>query len=151
MDNRELQVIQLSSRDLIRFQKLIVIFQEVFEMENRPMINEAYLRRLLENPGIIIFAIQYKNEIVGGLTAYELPSYYSEYSEIFIYDVAIKPGFQRKRLGTMLLSALKDYCRDNGIKEFFVEASEEDKHAVHFYGSAGGIAEKVIQFNFETE
>ena len=88
---------------------------------------------------------------MGGLTAYELPLYYSEYSEIFIYDVAIKPDFQRKRFGTMLLSALKQYCRDNGIKEFFVEASEEDKYAVHFYQSAGGTAEKVIQFNFEAE
>jgi aminoglycoside 3-N-acetyltransferase I len=124
MDNKELQVIQLGSGDSIGFQKLITVFQEVFEMENRPVINEAYLRRLLENPGIIIFAIQYKNEIVGGLTAYELPLYYSEYSEIFIYDIAIKPGFQRKGFGTMLLSALKDYCRDNGIKEFFVEATK---------------------------
>src|SRR5258708_4784311 len=151
MNNKELQVIQLGIGDLIKFQKLIVIFQEVFQMENRPMTNEVYLRRLLENPLVIVFAIQYKNEIVGGLTAYELPLYYAEYSEIFIYDVAIKPGFQRKGLGTMLISALKDYCRDNGIKEFFVEASGKEKHAVHFYQSAGGTAEKVVQFNFETE
>jgi hypothetical protein len=30
----------------------------------------------------------------------------------------------------------------------FVEAHEEDQHAVNFYYKAGGQAEKVVHFNF---
>ena len=91
----------------------------------------------------------YENEIAGGLTAYELPMYYSNHSEILLYDLAVKAEYQRMGFGKRLIHALKEYCIRNGINEFFVLAHEEDEHALEFYRSTGGKSEKVINFIYD--
>jgi aminoglycoside 3-N-acetyltransferase I len=146
--NEAFQIKRLRQEDVQIFYKLIGLFQEIFETGKQLKAEESYLTRLLENPGFIVYVAALENEIVGGLTAYELPMYNSMDSELFIYDIAIKPGFQRKGLGKQLLSSLKKHCEQNNIRLMFVEAHEEDEHAVAFYHSAGGHAEKVIQFNY---
>lgn len=151
MDNRLLQIKKLGADDLVLFQKLIQLFQEVFEMGDSLTPNETALKSLLSKTSFIAYAAVYENEVAGGLTAYELPMYYSGTSEVYIYDIAVKPEFQRKGAGRELLSALKQYCSLNGIKEMFVEAHEEDQHAVEFYHSTGGQAERVIHFNYPLE
>ncbi|HET6992784.1 MAG TPA: GNAT family N-acetyltransferase, partial [Bacteroidia bacterium] len=107
------------------------------------------LTNLLSKKEFIVFAALHENEVVGGLTAYELPMHSSDHSEAYIYDIAVHSRFQRKGLGLKMIAALKDYCRQNGIQTFFVEAHGEDIHAVEFYHKAGGKAEKVVHFNFE--
>jgi aminoglycoside 3-N-acetyltransferase I len=82
------------------------------------------------------------------LTAYELAGYYSETSEIFIYDIAVNPAFQQKGLGKQLLLSLKEYATQKNISAIFVDANEEDEHALDFYHATGGKAEKVIQFTY---
>ena len=144
----ECQIKRLGSHDVIIFQKLIRLFREVFEMEKPGEAEESYLLALLQKPDFIALCAIVENEIAGGLTAYELPLYYSGGSEIFIYDIAIKPAFQRKGFGRKLLVNLEEYCRQSGIKIMFVAANEEDEHAVDFYHSTGGKAEKVIHFNY---
>jgi aminoglycoside 3-N-acetyltransferase I len=148
LNNEAIQIKRLTKEDVLIFQKLIKLFNEVFEMRNTVSVNEDYLKELLKKNEFIAFTIIHENEIIGGLTAYELLMYYSEASEVFIYDIAVKPGFQRKGLGKKLLSALKEYCNQNGKKEIFVAANEEDKHALEFYRSTRGKAERVIHFSY---
>jgi aminoglycoside 3-N-acetyltransferase I len=121
----------------------------VFEEAEPVISNETNLVKLLSKNNFIAIVVFSENEVVGGLTAYELPMYYSENSEIFLYDFAVKPEFQRIGIGKRLIHSLKDYCKKNGIKEFFVLAHEEDEHAVEFYHSTGGKSEKVINFIYE--
>jgi aminoglycoside 3-N-acetyltransferase I len=147
-DVAQYQIKRLGNQDVLILQKLIRLFQEVFEMGNPEVPGEFYLKSLLEKPGFIAFVAIRENEIAGGLTAYELPMYYAEYSEVFIYDVAVKSEFQRKGFGKELLLSLEKYCRQNGIREMFVESHEEDGHALDFYHSTGGRPEKVVQFNY---
>src|SRR5664279_4903362 len=148
MMNDKFQVKRLHKPDVFIFQKLIILFQEVFEMEKRIENGTSYLTALLEKPGFIALCVMAESEIVGGLTAYELPMYYDEISEIFIYDIAIKPAHQGKGLGKKLLLFLEEYCRQNGISSMFVAANEEDEHALDFYHATGGKAEKVVHFNY---
>jgi aminoglycoside 3-N-acetyltransferase I len=148
-NNEAIRIKRLDKDDVLFFQKLIQLFNEVFETKKTSNATKAYLKKQLGKPEFIVFTIFYDNEIIGGFTAYELPMYYSEYSEVFIYDIAIKHEFQRKGLGEKLLLALKEYCKQNGIKEIFVAANEEDKHALDFYKSTGGKAEKVMHFNYD--
>ena len=75
--------------------------------------------------------------------------YYSENSEIFIYDLAVKPEYQRMGVGKSLIHKLKEYCVENGIVEFFVLAHEEDEHAIEFYRSTGGKREDVVNFLYK--
>jgi aminoglycoside 3-N-acetyltransferase I len=76
--------------------------------------------------------------------------YYADRSEIFLYDLAVKPDYQRMGVGKELIRSLKEECSRNGIKEFFVMAHEEDEHAIEFYRSTGGTSEKVVNFLYET-
>jgi aminoglycoside 3-N-acetyltransferase I len=144
-----IQIKRLSKRDLSIFKNLIQLFNEVFEEKHTISIKESYLKKLLKKPGFIAYVLMYENRLAGGLTAYELPMYNTERDEIFIYDMAILPEFQRKGFGTELIESLKEYGRKNGISEIFVAAHEKDKHALDFYRSTGGKAEKVIHFVYD--
>jgi aminoglycoside 3-N-acetyltransferase I len=147
---KEFQIKRLGQNDIEMTRQLFLLFEKVFEMKDFTSVNELYLTKLLQKPDFIIYVIVHNNEIIGGLTAYELPMYYSEQSEIFIYDIAIQTEFQRMGLGKKLLSIIKEYGRQNGIKEIFVAANEEDKYALDFYRSTGGKAEKVFHFTYST-
>jgi aminoglycoside 3-N-acetyltransferase I len=147
-DKAAFQVKRLNEGDLFSFRALIHLFQEVFEMEEIPYMDDAYLCSLLARQSFVALAIIHEQEIIGGLTAWELQMYYGKYKELFIYDVGVKDAFRRKGLGHRLLSALRDWCRENGVREFFVPAHEQDTHALEFYRSAGGEEEKVVHFKF---
>ena len=136
--------------DLSKFTSLINLFNMVFEEESK-IGSEANSLRLLNSAGFIAIAAIAENEVVGGLTAYEFPIYYSDSSEIFLYDLAVKPEYQRLGVGRGLIQRLKEYCIENGIKDFFVMAHEEDEHAIEFYHATGGKAEKVVNFVYELE
>ena len=148
-DPKKLEVRKLRQEDVSAFDSLVHLFNAVFEEDETAIGTETNLLTLLSNSHFVAMAAFYKNDIAGGLTAYELPMYHSDNSEIFLYDLAVKPEYQRLGIGKGLIHSLKEYCVKNGIKEFFVLAHEEDEHAVEFYRSTGGKSEKVINFIYE--
>jgi len=145
-----IEIKRLTKEDLSNFTALINLFNLVFEEESK-IGSEANSLRLLNNDGFIAIVAIAENEVVGGLTAYELPMYYSDSSEIFLYDLAVKPEHQGNGIGKGLLHSLREYCIENGIKDFFVMAHEEDAHAIEFYRATGGKAEKVVNFVYDME
>jgi aminoglycoside 3-N-acetyltransferase I len=147
-DTRLFQIKRLTKEHLADFQALVDLFNMVFEEESK-IESETHLLKLLSNKDFIALAALTENEMVGGLTAYELHMYYSDSSEIFLYDLAVKPEDQRMGIGKGLIQSLKAHCLQQGIKEFFVMAHEEDEHAIEFYRSTGGKGENVINFLYE--
>jgi aminoglycoside 3-N-acetyltransferase I len=145
-DVEKLEVRQLTQADLAVFSLLIRLFNTVFEADEAAIGSETTLSKLLSNNNFIALAAFYENELVGGLTAYELPMYYSDISEIFLYDLAVKSAYQRKGIGKSLIRYVRNYCTNYGINEFFVLAHAEDEHAVEFYRATGGKSEEVINF-----
>jgi aminoglycoside 3-N-acetyltransferase I len=143
-----IEIKHLTKEDLSKFTVLINLFNTVFEEESK-IGSEANSLRLLNSKYFIALVALAENEVVGGLTAYELPMYYSNSSEIFLYDLAVKPEYQRMGIGKRLLQNLKEYCLENGIKEFFVMAHEEDENAIEFYRATGGRGEKVVNFLYK--
>ena len=146
LNTKAFEIKRLTKEDLSTFNLLINMFSMVFEEGESDVRNDANSLRLLGSNNFIAIAAISENEVVAGLTAYELPMYYSEYSEIFLYDLAVKPEYQRIGIGKRLLQSLKEYCIKNGIKEFFVLAHEQDEHAIEFYRSTGGKSEKVVNY-----
>jgi len=144
-----IEIKHLTNENLSEFTSLIHLFNEVFEEESR-MGSEANSFSLLNNKFFIALVAVTENQVVAGLTAYELPMYYADSSEIFLYDMAVKPEFQRMGIGKGLLQWLKEYCVGKGIKEFFVMAHEEDEHAIEFYHTTGGRSEKVVNFVYQS-
>ena len=143
------QIKRLAKEHLADFQALVNLFNVVFEEESK-IGSETHLLKLLSSKNFIALAALAENEVVGGLTAYELPMYYSDSSEIFLYDLAIKPEYQRRGIGKGLIQSLKAHCIRQGIKEFFVMAHAEDEHAIEFYRATGGKSENVVNFLYET-
>jgi aminoglycoside 3-N-acetyltransferase I len=92
MEN-DYQIMRLNKTGLVIAEQLFLLFQQVFDAKH-VIVQKTYLKKLLNRPDFICFAATYKNEVIGGLTAYELPMYHSETSEMFIYDIAVKPAFQ---------------------------------------------------------
>jgi len=145
-----IEIKHLTKQDLSEFTSLIHLFNTVFEEESK-IGSAANLLNLLHNKSFIALVAIAENKVVGGLTAYELPMYYSNHSEIFLYDLAVNPKYQRMGIGKALLQHLKEYCVGHGIKEFFVMAHEEDEDAIEFYHATGGKAENVINFLYAAD
>jgi len=142
---------QLTPRDFNEFIQMLRLFEEVFEMKDFRMPAEKHLKKLLRSKNFIAFIALHENTVIGGLTAHLLPSYYSQSSEVYLYDLAVKTNFQQKGIGKKLLLALMAYCRENNFKTFFVQADEADSHALEFYSATGGLPEKVVHFDYLVE
>ncbi len=142
------EVYQLNKDDINDFKKIITLFKEVFQTKNTTTAKRLKLAGLLNNADFVVLAIKTNKQIIGGLTAYKLKSYYTANDELFLFDIAIKKNYQKKGAGKLLINYLKQYCNTNNIRLMFVEANEEDEHAIQFYTSTANTFEKVIQFNY---
>lgn len=143
-----IEIKKLEGQDVSHFEALVNVFEEVFGMDNFLMPDRSYLQSLLENEHFMVYAAFFGEQVVGGLTAHILPSYYFQSSEVYIYDLAIDAPFQRKGTGRKLVDALKQDCRAMGLREVFVHAERADEHALGFYHATGGDSEDVVHFRY---
>jgi len=145
----EFEVVRLHNGDIKRFAKLIELFHEVFESDDKTFADKTHLQKLLGKEEFIVLAAIQGEKIIGGLTAYEMPLYNSSGSEVYIYDMAVDIEYQRKGIGKGLIAELKKVCINKNIKTIFVEAHATDRYAIDFYRSTGGNPEEVVHFNYE--
>lgn len=145
------QVRRLKPNEIHLFQKLILLFQEVFEEESQPLPERDYLANLLAREDFQVFVVTQNQHLLGGLTAYELRKYTAQISELYIYDLAVRAEFQRRGLGSDLIQGLRQHNQPRGIDEIFVAAHAEDRGAFRFYESLGAQAESVVHFNFDED
>lgn len=146
MDGIRIQ--KLGPKEITNFIELILIFEDVFEMEEFNLPNELHFQNLLSKEDFIVFVATKDNKVIAGLTAYILPQYYSAKPSVYIYDIAVQTDFQRNGLGSDLLKELNHYCKDKGMKEIFVQADLEDDHAIEFYRANGGSPMSVVHFTY---
>jgi aminoglycoside 3-N-acetyltransferase I len=131
----EADIKKLNGQDIKEFTELILLFEEVFEMNNFTMPDDKHLLKVLTNPDFMVFVAIREKQIVGGLTAYTLDQYYSEKPLAYLYDLAVTVNFQRQGIGKKLIAALTEYCRLQGFEEVFVQADKVDEYAIEFYRS----------------
>ena len=117
----QIEIRKLTDQDVSAFKALLLLFNQAFE-EELDLSTTEHLSVLLNNRQFVVMAAFSGEEILGGLTAYELPLYYDNKTEIFLYDMAIHPDHQRKGIGKQLLEFLKAYCAKNQIITLYVLA-----------------------------
>ncbi|MGY3211828.1 GNAT family N-acetyltransferase [Mucilaginibacter sp. HD30] len=137
----------LSHKDLTLFKALIVLFNKVFENPDS-IAGDEQLSHLLKSNTFKVFAAQEGDLIVGGITAYILPQYYSNTPSIYIYDVAVDSHYQRRQIGSQLLDAVKVYAEEKGYGDVYVQAEANDPEALSFYEANGGLKVATAQFTF---
>jgi aminoglycoside 3-N-acetyltransferase I len=110
------------------------------------VLSDAYLTRLLDRDDFWALAASVDGQLVGGLTAHTLPLTRAEVSEVFIYDIAVVPHWQRRGVGRQLMSTLRSEAAGAGITVVFVPADNDDTHALDFYQALGGVPAPVTIF-----
>jgi aminoglycoside 3-N-acetyltransferase I len=144
----DIEIRKLVNGDLDHFLKLITVFEEVFEMINFHMPPRDYLQQLLLKDTFSVFVAISNHEVIGGLTAYTLESYYTKGSYLYIYDLAVLTKYQRQGIGKKLMKSVVDHYRETSIEEVFVQAELVDDYAVDFYRSTGAREENVVSFSY---
>lgn len=145
-----MNVRRLTSGDRDRARRLFTVIASVFEGEHSELGDE-YIDGLLRREDFWAVAAFADDAIVGGLTAHTLPMTRAATSEIFIYDVAVQPEYQRKGIGRTLIAELRAQAAQAGIDDIFVPADNEDVHALDFYRAVGGVESPVTFFTFSRD
>jgi aminoglycoside 3-N-acetyltransferase I len=140
-------VIRLTDLDIARGRETFTRMASVFGEPHRPL-SDAYLGKLLGQPGFWGYAAIVDGESAGGLTAHALPMTSNETSEVFLYDIAVSPAHQRRGIGRRLINALLDDTRSKGMEVMFVPVDDDDLHAIDFYRALGGVPSPVTFFEF---
>ncbi|GAB4417978.1 MAG: hypothetical protein OHK0039_28970 [Bacteroidia bacterium] len=139
---------RLSSTDLAAYIELIRLFEAVFEMQDFVLPDPARLAPHLHDPGFIALVARADGRIVGGLTAHVLPSYYHGSAELYLFDLAVDPGYQRRGIARALVRALQQHGREQGYAGVFVQADLEDTDAQAFYLATGGQPTAAIHYTY---
>ncbi len=147
---KEFQVKRFGPGSVREAQRLFVVLSEIFG-DKAANASDGHVEKLLQNPAVYILAALCDEEIVGGLTAYELPMYHADVAEVYIYDIGVRAAFQRMGVAGNMLDSLRASCLGKGIEVVFVDASEADAHALDFYRATKASEEKVIQFTYEID
>jgi aminoglycoside 3-N-acetyltransferase I len=122
------------------------LLSEVFETPGPP-VSDAYASRVLGRRDFWALAALVGDEVVGGLTAHELPMTRDESTELFLYDLAVSPAWQRQGVASMLVRTLTAQAAAAGIAVTFVPADDDDEHALAFYRSLGATPSAVTIFD----
>jgi aminoglycoside 3-N-acetyltransferase I len=146
----EIRVQRLTVADIERARALFATMAAVFETEPESL-SDAYLARVLVREEFWALAASVDGQTVGGLTAHALPLTRTEASEVFIYDIAVIPEYQRQGIGRQLVETLRARAIACGITVVFVPADNEDGHALDFYRALGGVAAPVTIFTFSDD
>jgi aminoglycoside 3-N-acetyltransferase I len=137
------------------FQLMAEVFAEdednQSEGENDQPPGDAHIARMLAREDFFAFAALAGSRVIGGVTAHVLPMTRSESFELFIYDLAVDPPFQRQGVGRRLIQDLLASAAERGIRVAFVPADNEDTHALDFYRAIGGTPSPVTIFTFSDE
>jgi aminoglycoside 3-N-acetyltransferase I len=144
-----MRTLRLRANDTEHARALFALMAQVFGEECEPLGDE-YLNRLLSRDDFWAIAAAVGDDLVGGITAHALPMTRTASSELFIYDMAVRADHQRKGVGRQLVSALREEAAAKGIREMFVPADDEDRHALDFYRALGGVPSSVTFFTFST-
>ena len=148
-------ILQIRPDHVALMEALLDTFGKAFDdvatyTKNRPSVD--YLRRLLSNDYFIALVALKRDEVAGGIVAYELRKFEQERSEIYIYDLAVAAEHRREGIATALIGKLKQIATERGAYVIFVQADDgvDDEPAIALYTKLG-TREDVLHFDIAVE
>jgi aminoglycoside 3-N-acetyltransferase I len=142
---------QLMSADVALLKDLLRVFGEAFdeiETYQSSIPSDDYLTELLKKQHFIALVAMNGEEVVGGLTAYELDKFEQDRREIYIYDLAVAESHRRRHVATSMIDELRRIASARSVYTVFVQADLEDGPAIALYQSLGT---KEIAYHFDIE
>jgi len=142
---------RLAPSDVAMLRQLKAVFAEAFADVDTYRVappGDAYCRRVLGKPDVIVLAAVKDTEVVGGLVAYLLDKLERERSEIYLYDLAVAEPHRRQGIATALIRRLQAVADEVGAWVVFVQADHGDDPAIALYTKLG-IREDVLHFDLK--
>ena len=149
MAEKEVIVSILSEKDAALALDLFNWFQTEDHVDKPTRPTDGHVISLLQREDFHVIVALNSDEIVGGLTAYELAGYKSDKSEMFLFEIGVAEQFQRQGVATGLINSLKSICVEKGIEEMFVDVFSDNIPAIGLYKKTGGSGRNVIEFNYD--
>ncbi|MEM7276513.1 MAG: GNAT family N-acetyltransferase [Pseudomonadota bacterium] len=151
MNSSRFNIVQIGPNEPGALRKLLAVFAVAFDdaahyTGKQP--DDDYLERLLAKSDFFALAAYDNQQLIGGLTAYELQKYEQSSSELYLYDLAVAEAHRRNRIATRLIESLRAIASDKGCSVVYVQADREDKHAIALYSALGKMTD-VVHFEFE--
>lgn len=139
-----IQIHRLAEQDAGSAAAVTQLMARVFEHGEGSSIE--CMQSLLRDERFWLFGAFADDQPVGGLGAHVLPLTSQHGAELFIYDIAVNPGFQRRGIGRQLRQAALGPAAEVGLMATFVPAESNDALALAFYRSIGGAKQPVSMF-----
>jgi aminoglycoside 3-N-acetyltransferase I len=140
---------RLTPADVQHARRLNRLFGDAFadpETYDGTPPGDAYLEGLLARDHIIALVALERDEVIGGLVAYELDKFERETREVYIYDLAVAEAHRRRGVASALIRGLQEIAAGRGAGVIFVQADHGDDPAIALYEKLG-VREDVIHFD----
>lgn len=143
------QIKKLQLADFQIAENLIRMFGFTEGSRQQVFSSAGYVRQMLSRKDFHVIVALENNELIGGLTAYELKMFKRETTEMFLYEIEVAETHRQRGIGKALIEFLKEYCVRKGIVEMFVGTEKHNTAARKLYSSTGGAAdEDSVWFNY---
>ena len=146
----EISLAKLTPSDRELAGALFALMAQIFEESSEPL-NSRYLDHLLGRDDFWVFAALVDSQPVAGLTAFVVPLTRARTSELLIYDLAVKPAYQRRGIGRRLVEAANALAARHGFESTWVPVAGEEDHALEFYRAIGGRPSAATIFTFRRQ
>lgn len=110
------------------------------ELFDDPATTPAAVRYLADPSNVFFIAVE-AGRGVGFLRGTALRQTHTRRRQMFLYEIAVLPKFQRRGIGRALIERLLAFCRARGFEEVFVFTSPLNRPAVRLYRTTGGRTE----------
>ena len=92
----------------------------------------------LADPRNWLFAAVEEGMVIGFAYGYELPRLNGIGNMLYIHEVAVAEPFQRRGIGTAMMTALRQVCQGKGICRYFLFTDQANVAANALYRKLGG-------------
>ena len=100
-------------------------------------LDETAVRRFLDEPGHHLLLARDGDEVVGFVSGVET-THPDKGTEMFLYELAVDPGAQRRGHGRALVAALAELAQERGCYGMWVLTDHDNLAALATYAAAGG-------------
>ena len=129
--------------------QLFRLFQTDDGVENPDEVSDNYLKNLLARTDFHVLAAFDGENLIGGLTAYELAKYKTEVREMFLYELVVDKNYRRKQAASRLIDFLKNICSEKEISEIFLLTENSNFAARNLYLKTDGVPVETVLFKYE--
>jgi len=139
----------LTAADMPLAKALLRLWEEDDGKPNALLPADRYLEQLLSRPDVHVVVALDGDRVIGGATAYELPMFGRELTELFLYEIGVGEAYRRRGVAAKLVEALKELCAEKGLPVMFVATEAENRPAKALYEKTGGKLEEVAMYVYE--